>query len=136
MGWFLFRTLPGKALRAAAMNREAIQIVGVNIVRLSALAFALAFGLAGVTGVLIALVFPAFSPFSGGEYSIIGFIVIVLGGLGNPIGALIAGVFFGIAEQMATVFLPQALAQIVGFALLVATVLVRPTGLFGFRTLR
>ena len=136
MGWFLFRTLPGKALRAAAMNREAIQIVGVNIVRLSALAFALAFGLAGVTGVLIALVFPAFSPFSGGEYSIIGFIVIVLGGLGNPIGALIAGVFFGIAEQMATVFLPQALAQIVGFALLVAPVLVRPTGLFGFRTLR
>ena len=136
MGWFLFRTLPGKALRAAAMNREAIQIVGVNIVRLSALAFALAFGLAGVTGVLIALVFPAFSPFSGGEYSIIGFIVIVLGGLGNPIGALIAGVFFGIAEQMATVFLPQALAQIVGFALLVATVLVRPTGLFGFRALR
>ena len=93
-----------------------MQIIGVNIIRLSALAFALAFGLAGVTGVLIALVFPAFSPFSGGEYSIIGFIVIVLGGLGNPIGALIAGVFFGIAEQMATVFLPQALAQIVGFA--------------------
>ena len=136
MGWFLFRTLPGKALRAATMNREAIQIVGVNIVRLSALAFALAFGIAGMTGVLIALVFPAFSPFSGAEYSIIGFIVIVLGGLGNPVGALIAGVFYGIAEQMATVFLPQALAQIVGFAILVGTILVRPTGLFGFRVLR
>jgi branched-chain amino acid transport system permease protein len=136
MGWFLFRTLPGKALRAATMNREAIQIIGVNIVRLSALAFALAFAIAGMTGVLIALVFPAFSPFSGGEYSIIGFIVIVLGGLGNPVGALIAGVFYGVAEQMATVFLPQALAQIVGFALLVATILVRPTGLFGLRALR
>jgi branched-chain amino acid transport system permease protein len=136
MGWFLFRTLPGKALRAATMNREAIQIVGVNIVRLSALAFALAFAIAGMTGVLIALVFPAFSPFSGGEYSIIGFIVIVLGGLGNPVGALIAGVFYGVAEQMATVFLPQALAQIVGFAILVGTILVRPTGLFGFRVLR
>jgi branched-chain amino acid transport system permease protein len=136
MGWFLFRTLPGKALRAATMNREAIQIVGVNIVRLSALAFALAFGIAGMTGVLIALVFPAFSPFSGAEYSIIGFIVIVLGGLGNPVGALIAGVFYGVAEQMATVFLPQALAQIVGFAILVGTILVRPTGLFGFRVLR
>ena len=136
MGWFLFRTLPGKALRAATMNREAIQIIGVDITRLSALAFALAFAIAGMTGVLIALVFPAFSPFSGGEYSIIGFIVIVLGGLGNPVGALIAGVFYGVAEQMATVFLPQALAQIVGFALLVATILVRPTGLFGFRVLR
>lgn len=136
MGWFLFRTLPGKALRAATMNREAVQIIGVNINQLSALAFALAFGLAGVTGVLIALVFPAFSPFSGGEYSIIGFIVIVLGGLGNPIGALIAGIFFGVAEQMATVFLPQALAQIVGFGILVVTVLLRPSGLFGFRALR
>lgn len=136
MAGFLFRTLPGKALRAAAMNREAVQIIGVNIVQLSALAFSLAFALAGVSGVLIALVFPAFSPFSGGEYTIIGFIVIVLGGLGNPIGALIAGVFFGVVEQMATVFLPQALAQIVGFALLVATVLLRPTGLFGFRALR
>jgi branched-chain amino acid transport system permease protein len=136
MGWFLFRTLPGKALRAATMNREATQIIGINVVRLSALAFALAFAIAGMTGVLIALVFPAFSPFSGGEYSIIGFIVIVLGGLGNPVGALIAGVFYGVAEQMATVFLPQALAQIVGFALLVGTILVRPTGLFGFRALR
>lgn len=136
MGWFLFRTLPGKALRAATMNREAIQIVGVDIERLSALAFAIAFGIAGVTGVLISMVFPAFSPFSGTEYSIIGFIVIVLGGLGNPVGALIAGVFYGIAEQLATVFLAQALAQIVGFALLVGTILVRPTGLFGFRALR
>lgn len=134
--WFLFRTLPGKALRAATMNREAIQIVGVDIDRLSALAFALTFGIAGMTGVLISLVFPAFSPFSGAEYTIIGFIVIVLGGLGNPIGALLAGVFFGIAEQMATVFLDQALAQIVGFALLVGTILIRPTGLFGFRALR
>ena len=136
MGLFLFRTLPGKALRAATMNREATQIIGINVVRLSALAFALAFAIAGMTGVLIALVFPAFSPFSGGEYSIIGFIVIVLGGLGNPVGALIASVFYGVAEQMATVFLPQALAQIVGFALLVGTILVRPTGLFGFRALR
>ena len=87
-------------------------------------------------GVLIALVFPAFGPFSGAEYSIIGFIVIVLGGLGNPMGALIAGIFYGIAEQMATVFLAQALAQIVGFGMLVVTILVRPTGLFGFRVLR
>lgn len=136
LAWFLYRTLPGKALRAATMNREAIQIVGVDIVKLSALAFALTFAIAGMTGVLIAMVFPAFSPFSGAEYSVIGFIVIVLGGLGNPIGALLAGVFFGVAEQLATVFLDQALAQIVGFALLVGTILIRPTGLFGFRALR
>lgn len=130
---FLFRTLPGKALRAAIMNREAIQIMGVDIVRLSAFAFALASALAGVTGVLVALVFPAFNPFSGAEYTIIAFIVVVLGGLGNPVGALLAGVVFGLAEQMATVFLPQALAQIVGFVILVGTIFLRPSGLLGTR---
>lgn len=128
---FLFRTLPGKALRAAIMNPEAIQIVGVNIVRLSAFAFALSTALAGVTGVLVALVFPAFNAFSGTEYTIIAFIVVVLGGLGNPVGALLAGVIFGLAEQMATVFLPQAMAQIVGFAILVGTIFLRPSGLLG-----
>jgi len=130
---FLFRTLPGKALRAAIMNPEAIQIMGVDIVRLSAFAFALASALAGVTGVLVALVFPAFNAFSGAEYTIIAFIVVVLGGLGNPVGALLAGVVFGLAEQMATVFLPQALAQIVGFVILVGTIFLRPSGLLGTR---
>ena len=136
LSWFLYRTLPGKALRATIMNREAIQIVGVDVEQLSAFAFALATGVAGVTGVLIALVFPAFNAFSGAEYSIIGFIVVVLGGLGNPIGALIAGIIYGLAEQLATVFLPQALAQIVGFAILVGTILVRPTGILGWRAQR
>ena len=131
LAWFLFRTLPGKALRAATMNREAIQIVGVNIAGLSAFAFALASALAGVTGVLVALVFPAFNAFSGADYTIIGFIVVVLGGLGNPIGALAAGVLYGLAEQLATVFLPQALAPIVGFAILIGTIMLRPAGLFG-----
>lgn len=130
---FLFKTLPGKALRAAIMNPEAIQIMGVDIVRLSAFAFALASALAGITGVLIALVFPAFNPFSGAEYTIIAFIVVVLGGLGNPVGALLAGVLFGLAEQMATVFLPQAMAQIVGFLILVGTIFFRPSGILGVR---
>jgi branched-chain amino acid transport system permease protein len=130
---FLFLTLPGKALRAAIMNREAIQIMGVDIVRLSAFAFALATALAGITGVLVALVFPAFNAFSGPEYSIIGFIVIVLGGLGNPLGALAAGVLYGLVEQLATVFLPQAMAQIVGFGLLVVTILLRNGGLTRLR---
>jgi branched-chain amino acid transport system permease protein len=134
--WFLFGTLVGKALRATIMNREAIQIVGVDVVKLSAFAFALASGIAGVTGVLVALVFPAFNPFSGAEYSIIGFIVVVLGGLGNPVGALLAGILYGLAEQLATVFLPQAMAPIIGFGILVAVILIRPAGLMGWRAQR
>lgn len=131
LSWFLYFTYPGKALRAAIMNREAIQIVGVNIHRLSAFAFGLAAGLAGITGVLLAMVFPTISPFVGPDFTLVGFIVIVLGGLGHPLGALVGGVLYGLAEQMATVFLPQAMAQIVGFAILILVIFLRPTGLFG-----
>ncbi|WP_412050796.1 branched-chain amino acid ABC transporter permease [Hoeflea sp. Naph1] len=129
--WFLYRTIYGKALRAAIMNRDAIQIVGVNIEHLSAMAFGLAIGLAGTTGVLLALVFPAFGPFSGIDFTLIGFVVIVLGGLGHPIGAIIGGIVFGIAEQVSIVFLPQSLSQAVGFLILIGTIALRPAGLFG-----
>ena len=131
LSWYLYFTYYGKALRAAIMNRDAIQIVGVNIHRLSAIAFGLAAALAGATGVLIALVFPTISPFVGPDFTLIGFIVIVLGGLGHPVGAIVAGVLFGITEQMATVFLPQAMAPIVGFSILILVIFLRPTGLFG-----
>jgi branched-chain amino acid transport system permease protein len=134
--WFLYRTLPGKALRGAMMNRDAIQIVGVNIDRLSALAFGLAIGLAAVTGVLIALVFPAFGPFSGLDFTLIGFVVIVLGGLGHPVGAILGGIVFGVAEQLAIVFMPQSLSPVVGFVILAATIMLRPAGLFGRVALR
>jgi branched-chain amino acid transport system permease protein len=129
--WFLYGTLYGKALRAAIMNRDAIQIVGVNIHRLSAFAFGLATGLAAVTGVLLALVFPSISPFVGPDFTLIGFIVIVLGGLGHPVGAIVGGILFGLTEQLATVFLPQAMAPIVGFSILILVIFLRPTGLFG-----
>ena len=136
LAWFLYRTLAGKALRAAIMNREAIQIVGVNLHRLSAAAFGLALGLAGATGALLALVFPAFSPFSGPDYTLIGFIIIVLGGLGHPVGAIVGGVLFGVVEQLATVFLPQAMAPMVGFSILILVIFLRPAGLFGRTALR
>lgn len=134
--WFLYRTIYGKALRAAIMNRDAIQIVGVNVNHLSALAFGLAIGLAGTTGVLLALVFPAFGPFSGIDFTLIGFVVIVLGGLGHPVGAIIGGVVFGIAEQVSIVFLPQSLSQAMGFLILIGTIALRPAGLFGKVSLR
>jgi branched-chain amino acid transport system permease protein len=133
---FLYRTLHGKALRAAIMNRDAIQIVGVNIHRLSAMAFGLAVGLGAVTGVLIAMVFPAFGPFSGMDFTLIGFVVIVLGGLGHPVGAIVGGILFGIAEQLAIVILPQSMSPVVGFVILVATIMLRPAGLFGRVSLR
>lgn len=136
MTWFLYRTLPGKAMRAAIMNREAVQIVGIDIHRLSAWAFGLAAALAGVTGVVMTLVVPSIDPNGGADFTLIGFIVIVLGGLGHPVGALAAGILFGLVEQMSNVLLPQAAAQMLGFMILVAVIFLKPAGLFGLERSR
>jgi branched-chain amino acid transport system permease protein len=136
LAWFLYRTLPGKALRAIIMNRDAVQIVGVNLEQMSAMTFGLGLGLAGITGVLVALIFPAFSPFIGQDYTLIGFIVIVLGGLGHPVGAVVGGIIFGLTEQTALVYTSGTTATLMGFLLLIGVILVRPTGLFGREALK
>lgn len=129
--WFQYRTLTGKALRAITMNRDAVRIVGVDVEQLSALAFGLGLGLAAVAGVLTALIFPAFSPFAGESYTLIGFIVIVLGGLGHPVGALIASILFGVTEQVMAVYFNASIALIIGFLMTVLVIYWRPAGLFG-----
>lgn len=133
MTWFVYRTLAGKALRGSIMNRDAIQIVGINVNWLSAGAFGLAAALAGITGVILTLVIPSVDPNGGAPLTLFAFIVIVLGGLGHPVGALIAGVLFGLVEQFSNVLLPQSAAQMVGFIMLVAVVMFKPEGLFGRR---
>lgn len=134
--WFLYRTLMGKAMRAAIMNRDAVQIVGIDVDRLSATAFGLATAIAGVTGVLLAMVVPSIDPNGGPPLALVGFVVIVLGGLGHPVGALLAGLLFGVIEQVATVMLPQAAAQMIGFLILVAVIFFRPSGLLGLAVSR
>ncbi|MPT40221.1 MAG: branched-chain amino acid ABC transporter permease [Achromobacter sp.] len=133
---FLYRTQLGRALRAIIMNRDAVRIVGINAERLSAVAFGLGVGLAAASGVLVAMVFPAFSPFMGNDYTLIGFIVIVLGGLGHPVGALVGALLYGITEQVSVVFFNPSIATICGFALMVAMIFVKPSGLFGRQALR
>lgn len=129
--WFQYRTFTGKALRAITMNRTAVEIVGVDVDRLAALAFGIGLGLAAVAGVLTALVFPAFSPFAGENYTLIGFIVIVLGGLGHPVGALVASILFGVTEQLMSVYFNASIALIIGFLVTVLVIYWRPSGLFG-----
>lgn len=128
---FLYRTTSGKALRAAVMNRDALRIIGVDVERLSLVAFSVSAGIAGVTGVLLALVFPAFTPFSGLDYTITGFVVIVLGGLGSPLGALLGGMIFAFSEQLTTLWIGQSAGVLAGFLILVLVVAIRPAGLIG-----
>ena len=101
----LYRTRIGKAIRAVANNREAAELTGIPTTQVLALSFGLGVALACVSGTLIATMFP-FTVLSGEVYQLKSFVVTVLGGLGNPAGALFGGIALGLIEGLATPFMP------------------------------
>jgi branched-chain amino acid transport system permease protein len=92
--------------------------------------------LAGIAGTLLTLIFPAFAATGGQTYTIIAFSIIVMGGLGDPIGAMIGGVVFAIVEQIAMLYLPLTASPLVAFVVLVAIIMIRPEGLFRIQDIR
>ena len=127
---FLYRTQPGKFIRAVTNNRAAAELMGVPSTRILALSFGLGTMLAAVSGALIATFFP-FNILSGGGYELKSFVIGVLGGLGNPVGALIGGLILGILEGVIPAFLNTSWVPVIEFGLFVVILLVRPNGLFG-----
>jgi branched-subunit amino acid ABC-type transport system permease component len=129
---FLYRTRLGKAIRAVAGNRQAAELVGIPTTQVLALAFGLGVALAGVSGMLIATLFP-FTLLSGDSYQLKSFIVIVLGGLGNPTGALLGGIALGLIEGLVTPFIPVSWTLVIEFALFVVLLIAFPSGIFALR---
>lgn len=127
---FLYRTRPGKYIRAVANNRAAAELMGIPSTRILALSFGLGTMLAAVSGALIATFFP-FSILAGGSYELKSFVIGVLGGLGNPIGALFGGLILGVLEGIIPAFLESSWVPVIEFGLFVVILLVRPSGLFG-----
>jgi branched-subunit amino acid ABC-type transport system permease component len=132
---FLYRTRAGKAVRAVAGNREAAELVGIPTTRILALAFGLGVSLASVSGALIATMFP-FTVLSGDAYQLKSFVVTVLGGLGNPTGALVAGIALGLVEGLATPFMPVSWTLVIEFVLFVVVLIAFPDGLLSVRLRR
>jgi branched-subunit amino acid ABC-type transport system permease component len=128
---FLQYTRPGKAIRAVSGNREAAELVGISTRRVLAMAFGLGAALACVSGTLIATMFP-FTVLSGNSYQLKSFVVTVLGGLGNPAGALLGGVALGLVEGLATPFMPVSWTSIIEFVLFIVVLIAFPRGLFNF----
>ncbi len=127
---FLFRTRIGKYIRAVANNRAAAELMGIPSRRVLALSFGIGTMLAGIAGGLIATMFP-FTILSGDTYQLKSFVIVVLGGLGNPLGALVGGLILGLLEGAGTAFLPATWVPVLEFALFVVILLVRPSGLLG-----
>jgi branched-subunit amino acid ABC-type transport system permease component len=128
---FLYHTRVGKAIRAVANNREAAELAGIPTAQVLSLAFGLGVALAGVSGTLIATLFP-FTVLSGEAYQLKSFVVTVLGGLGNPAGALMGGIALGLIEGLATPFMPVSWIPIVEFGLFVFCLIAFPRGIFAF----
>lgn len=126
---FLYRTRPGKAIRAVASNREAAELNGIPTTQMLSLAFGLGVALACVSGALIATLFP-FTVLSGTAYQLKSFVVTVLGGLGNPAGALFGGVALGLLEGLATPFMPVSWTSVIEFVVFVIVLIAFPRGLF------
>jgi branched-chain amino acid transport system permease protein len=128
----LRKTWFGLALRATAQSRIGVETAGVNILRLDQMAFGIGVALAGIAGALLAPVFLVF-PTNGVVTTVKGFEIIVIGGLGSIPGALVAGVLLGVVESLGAAFISSPYQNFYGFLLVIAILLVRPTGLFGER---
>jgi branched-chain amino acid transport system permease protein len=127
---FLKKTSLGKSIRAASDNRTGAILVGINVDRINNASFALGAATTAAAGVLLLPLMPI-SPHMGHDFTLTAFIVVILGGMGNLIGALIGGLILGIAESVSTLFLPATLKQVVSFSILIIIMLFRPQGLFG-----
>jgi branched-chain amino acid transport system permease protein len=131
--WAVLRyTWYGLALRAASQSRVGVQTAGIDVLSVDRVAFGIGVALAGLAGALLAPVFLVF-PTNGMITTVKGFEIVVIGGLGSIPGALIAGVMLGLVESFGAAFLDSAYQNIYGFILVIAILVLRPTGLFGER---
>lgn len=129
--WVFLRTTDlGKAMRTASQNREVAQLMGINPNRVFAVALGIALALAGAAGSLLMPFYPAY-PMVGQVFVLMAFVAVVLGTLGNVVGALVASLLMGIAESLGIQFIGADSGLIVVFLLLLATLALRPSGLAG-----
>ena len=131
--WALFRfTAFGKAIRACADNLLGARVVGLNVAHLYGLAFGLGCTCVGVAGTLLTLLVDV-TPASGPAYTLLAFIIVIIGGLGSMPGALAGGVLIGMSEAAAGIVFTPSAKSMASFALLIVVLAFKPQGLFARR---
>jgi branched-chain amino acid transport system permease protein len=128
--WYVIeRTKLGAYLRAATENPALVQAFGINVPRMITLTYGFGVGLAALAGVMAAPIYQV-APQMGANLIIVVFAVVVIGGMGSILGAILTGFGLGVVEGLTKVFYPEASATVI-FVIMVLVLLVKPTGLFG-----
>jgi len=127
---FMQKSLTGKAMRAAAQDRETAGAMGISLNKMNALTLAIGSGLAAVAGILAAPIFLV-STGMGWSVAIKGFAAAILGGFGNPIGAVVGGMIFGILEALSAFFISSTYKYSISFIITIVLLMFKPTGIFG-----
>jgi len=123
----------GKAMRAVSMDKEAAQLMGINVDRIIALTFAIGSALAAAAGILVGILYNSVDPYMGTLPGLKAFVAAVLGGIGIIPGAVIGGFLMGIAENLVVAFGSSTYRDAVAFAILILILLIKPSGLLGKR---
>ncbi len=127
---FFRLTATGKAIRACADNYLGAQVVGLNVKRLYALTFGVGAACVGAAGCIMVLLIDV-TPQIGPAYTLLAFVIVIVGGLGSMPGALLGGILIGLSEAMAGLFFVPSAKGMFAFAILVLVLLLRPQGLLG-----
>jgi branched-chain amino acid transport system permease protein len=129
--WFIIvRTRWGKAMRAVSQNREACAVTGIDVRLVALLAFGISTALCGLAACLV-LPLQDVDPTVGLSFTTQAFVVVILGGMGSIRGAIIAAVVVGLVDSLAAGYISSAYTDAFGYAVMIAILLVHPTGLFG-----
>lgn len=128
--WFLKHSYVGKAIRAVSQDREAAQLMGIDIGRMYLITFSLGAACAGVAGALLMPSYYAF-PMVGTNFVLAAFVIVVLGGMGNMTGAFVGALLIGVIEAFSGVFIAPQLKEAIYFAIFILVLLFKPSGLFG-----
>jgi branched-chain amino acid transport system permease protein len=131
---FIERTKLGRAIRATAENHETAALLGVDVNRVVLVTFVIGSAIAGIAGVLDGVKNSGVSPFMGLGAAVKGLVVMLLGGLGNVVGAMVGGLMLGLIEILSAAYIGTTERDLFSFLILILILLYRPTGLFGTRT--
>ena len=128
---FTAKTKTGKAMRAVSENRDAAQLMGINVNRTISTTFAIGSALAAVAGVLLCSTVPTLQPTTGSMPGIRAFTAAVIGGIGSMPGAMLGGVLLGVIETFSKKYISTEFSDAIVFAVLIVILLVKPAGLLG-----